>query len=41
MSLRAKVHLCCLLAAVLCELQTAAVRYFADLIDEVEGRHVR
>ena len=41
MSLRAKVHLCCLLVVVACELQTAAVRYFAELIDETERRHVR
>ena len=41
MSLRAKVHLACLLVVVFCEAQTAAVRYFAKLIDHSERRHVR
>lgn len=41
MSLRAKVHLACLLVVVLCEAQTVAARYFADLIDHTERRHVR
>ena len=41
MSRRAKVHLCCLLVIVACEAQCAALRYFADLIDNEERRHAR
>lgn len=41
MSLRSKVHLCCVLVIVVCEIQTAAVKYFAAILDEAgEGRYV-
>lgn len=41
MSLRKKVHIACVLGIVLCEAQTAAMKYFAEVLAEAgKSRYV-